>query len=194
MTSHHPHPTNAAPTMANRNERATSSMPKWLLPINKRRRSNIGPAVFPASTSAQTSGSNHDHMRTQCRPGMPQHEAEPSATAHHQSISTSPSFALAADNSVACAAKRKAPDVAPRNGIWISQDEGVNIMMQAEMALKKSRRRVTPSGSESHSKSAWIVANDSNDGGFFRLLLLPNVVLIIFRDRYRDLTPLFKQS
>lgn len=171
MTSHHPHPTNVAPTIANNNERTTSSMPKWLLPINKRTRSNhIGPAVSPASTSTQTSGSNHDHVRIQCHPGAPQHEAEPSGTAH-QIISTSPSLALAADNSVACAAKRKSPDVAPRNGIWISQDEGVNIMMEAEMALKNSRRRVTPSGSESHSKSTRMVAE--NNGGFSSLLFTP---------------------
>jgi hypothetical protein len=166
MTSHHPHPTTAAATMAYHNERATSSMPKqpnWLRPINGRRQIQI-----------------------QRRPSVPQHEPEPSVTAH-QIISTPPSPALASDNSVACAAKRKAPDVAPRdeeqrdchprpvttslkgrggvraNGIWICQDEGTNIMM-ASMALKNSRRRVTFSGCESHPKRARMAANDSNDG------------------------------
>jgi hypothetical protein len=193
MTSHHPHPhpTTAAATMANRNERATSPIPKWLLPINGKRQTNrLGPAVFAAaSTSTQTSRSSHNHIQTQRRPSVPQHGLEPSATAH-QIISTSPSPAPMSDNS----AKRKTPDVAPRdeeqrdchprhvttslngrggvreNGIWISPDEGANIMMEATMALKNSRRRVTMSGCESHPKRARMVANDPNDGEFSRFL------------------------
>jgi hypothetical protein len=194
MTSHHPHPTTAAATMANHNERVTSSRPNWLRPINGRRQ-----------------------IQTQRRPSVSQHEPEPSATAH-QIISTSPPPALASDNSVACAAKRKAPDVAPRdeeqrdchprhvttslkdrggvrtNGIWISQGEGTDIMIEATVALKNSRRRVTLSGCESHPKRARMVTNDSNDGESSRFLLPPNVVLIICRDRHRDPTFLVKQS
>ncbi|KAF8489991.1 hypothetical protein F5888DRAFT_1143304 [Russula emetica] len=186
MTSNHPHPhpTTAAAAMANRNERATSPIPKWLLPINGKRQTNrLGPAVFAAaSTSTQTSRSSRNHIQTQRRPSVPQHGLEPSATAH-QIISTSPSPAPTSDNS----AKRKAPDVALRdeeqrdchprhvttslngrggvreNGIWISPDEGANIMMEATMALKNSRRRVTVSGCESHSKRARMVANNPND-------------------------------
>jgi hypothetical protein len=216
MTPHHPHPTAAAATMANHNERAASSMPNWLLPINGRKQTNrLGSAVIAASTSTQTSRSNHNHIQTEQRPSVPQHESEPSDTAH-QIFSTSPSLALASDNSVACAPKRKAPDVAPRdeeqrdchprhvttnlkgrgdvktNEIWISQDEGENIMMEATMALKNSRRRVTLSGGESHSKRARMVASDSNDGESSHFLLPPNVVFIICRDRHRDLTCLVK--
>jgi len=80
------------------------------------------------------------------------------------------------------------------NGIWISQDEGTNIMTEATMALKNSRRRVTSSGCESHSKPARTVANDSNDGESSRFLLSPNVVLIICRDRHRDPTSSVKRS
>lgn len=183
MASHHPRPTTAAATMANHSERATSSIPKWLRPINGRGQTNrLGPAVFAAPTGTQTSRSNDDHIQTQRRPSVPQHEPEPSTTVHQ----TTPP-ALASDNSVVCAAKRKAPDVAPRdeeqqdchprhvttnlkgrggvraNKIWIDQDEGANIMMEATMALKNSRRRVTLSGAESHSKRARMGANDSND-------------------------------
>jgi hypothetical protein len=183
MTSHHPHPTTAAATTANHNERATSSKHKWLLPINGRKQ-----------------------IQAQRRPSVSQHEPEPSATIH-QIISTSPSPALVSDNSVACAAKRKVPDFAPRdeeqrdghprhvttslkgrggvraNEIWISQDEGANIMMEATMALKSSR----------HLKRARMVASDSNDGESSRFLLPPNVVLMICRDRHRDTTFLAKQ-
>jgi len=188
MTSHHIHPTTAAATMANHNQRATSPIPTWLLPISRRRQTNRrDPTALAASTSTKTSISNHDHIQTQRRPSVPQHEPESSATAH-QVVSTPPSPALASDHSVACATKRKAPDVAQRdeeqpschprhittslkgrggareNGIWINQDEGVNIMMETTMALKNSRRRVTLSGRESHSKRARMVAKDSDDG------------------------------
>jgi hypothetical protein len=218
MTSHHPHPTTAAATMANHNERATSSIPNWLLPINGRKQTNrLGPAVIAASTSTQTSRFNHNHIQTQQRPSVPQHEPEPSDTAH-QIFSMPPSLALASDNSVTCAAKCKAPDVAPRdeeqrnchprhattsfkgrggvtaNEIWISQDEGANIMMEAAMALKNSKRRVTLSGSECHSKRARMAANDSDGGESSYFLLLPNLVLIIWWDRHRDPTSLVEQS
>lgn len=187
MSSHPTIALTAAATMAKPNERATSSKPKWLLPINGRRQTNrLGSAVF-ATSSTQTSRSNHNHIQTQRHPNVPQHELEPSSTAH-QIISTSLSPALESDNSVACAAKRKAPDLEPRdeeqrvchprhvttslkarggvraNDIWISQDEGANIMMEATMALKKSTRRVNLSRSESHSKCARMVTNESNDG------------------------------
>lgn len=211
------HPTTAAATMASHNERATSSKPKWLLPINGRRQTNrVGSAVFATATSTQTSCSNHNHIQTQRHPNVPQHEPESSSTAH-QIISTSLSPALESDNSVACAAKRKAPDLAPRdeeqrvchprhvttslkvrgvrsNEIWISQDEGTNIMMEATMALKNSTRRVTLSGSESHSKRARMVTNDSNDGESSRFFCPPNVVLIICWNIHRYPTFLVKQS
>jgi len=219
MTSHHPHSTGttAAATMANPNECASSSTPKWLLPINRRGKTNrLGPAVFAASTSTQTSGSNDNHIQTQRRPSVPQHEPEPSATAH-QIISPSPSPALASDNSVACAAKRKVPDAATRdeeqrdrhprhvttslkgrggvraNGIWISENEGANIM-EAKMALKNPRRGVTFSGYDSRIKRARMAANDSNDGEHSRFLLPPNVVLMICRDRHRAPASLVNQS
>jgi hypothetical protein len=218
VTPHHPHPTTAAATMANHNERATYSMPNWLLPISGRKQTNrLGSAVIAASTSTQTSRSNHNHIQTQQRPSVPQHESEPSDTVH-QIFSTSPSLALASDSSVACAPKRKAPDVTPRdeeqrdchprhvttslkdrggvkmNEIWISQDEGENIMMEATMALKNSRRRVTLPGGESHSKRARMVASDSNDGESSHFLLPPNVSVHNLRDRHRDPTCLVKQS
>ena len=193
-TSHHPHPTTTAATMANRNERATSSIPKWLLPINGRKQT-----------------------QTQQCPSVPQCEPEASDTAHEIS-SAPPSLALASDNSEACAAKRKAPDVAPRdeeqrdchpphattslkgrggvraNEIWISPDEGANIMMEATMAFKNSRRRVTLSGGESHSKRARTVANDSNDGESSHFLLPLECSAHNCRDRHRDPTFLVKQS
>ena len=218
MASHHPRPTTPAATMANNNKRATSSTPKWLLPISGRRKTNrLDPAPYAASTSTQTSDSNYNHIQTQRRFSVPQHEPEPSATAH-QIISTSPSPALENDNSVAYAAKRKAPDVAskddeqrdchPRhvttslrgrggisaNGIWIGQDEGANIRVKATMAQKDSRRSVTLSGYESHSKRARMVANYSNDGESSRFLLPKNVVLTICWDRHRDPTSLVKKS
>jgi hypothetical protein len=205
--------------MANHNGRASSTgTPKWLLPMNKKRQTNrVDRALFTASTSTQTSGSNHGHIQTQRRPSVPQHEPEPSATAH-QIISTTPPSVLASDNSVACAAKRKAPDVAPRDEgrqdchpshvttnlkgggdvradeIWISEDEGTNIRMKTTMARKDPRRRVTLSGYESHSKRARMVTNHSDDGVFSRLPLPPIVVPMIFRGRYRDPTYLVKKS
>jgi hypothetical protein len=204
--------------MANHNERTSSTgTPDWLLPIRKRGQTNCLSPLFTASTSIQTSYSNQKHIQTQRSPSVPQHEPEPSAIAH-QIISTTPPSALASDNSVACASKRKAPDVVPRdegqrdchprhvtansmgrggvraNGIWISQDEGANIMMKATMASKDARRRVTLSGYESHSKRARVVANHSNDGEFTRFLLPPIVVPIICRDRHRDPTSLVKKS
>lgn len=184
--------------MANRNERATSSIPKWLLPINRRKQANyLGPAVIATSTSTQASRSNHNHIQTQRCSSVPQYELEPSDTTH-QISSTSPSLAFESDNAVASATKRKAPDVVPRdeeqrdchpphattslrdrggvraNEIWISPDEGANIMMEATMASKNSRRRVTLSGGESHSKRARTVANanDLNDGESSHFLLL----------------------
>ena len=66
------------------------------------------------------------------------------------------------------------------NRVWISHDEGANIMM-ATMALQDSRRRVTLSGHESHSKRARMTANDSDNGESSRSILVLNVVLIIFR-------------
>lgn len=205
--------------MANHNSRTSSTgTPTWLLPIRKRGQTNcLSPALFTASTSIQTSDSNQKHIQTQRSPSVPQHEPEPSATAH-QIISTTPPSALASDNSVACASKRKAPDVVPRdegqrdchprhvttdlmgrggvraNGIWISQDEGADIRMKAMMASKDARRRVTLSGYESHSKRARVVANHSNDGEFTRFLLPPIVVPIICRDRHRDFTSSVKKS
>ena len=69
--------------MANHNERATSSIPNWLLPNNGRKQTNrLGRAVTAASTSTHTSLSNHNHIQTQQRPSVPQHEPEPSNTPH----------------------------------------------------------------------------------------------------------------
>ena len=107
MTSHHPHPTTAATTMANHNECATSSLPKFLLPINRRKQTNrLGPAVIATSTSIQTSHSNHNHIQTQQPPSIPQHKPEPSDTAD-QIFSTSLSLALVSNDAVVCATIRK---------------------------------------------------------------------------------------
>jgi hypothetical protein len=77
MTSHHPHPTTTAATMANHNERATSSVPKWLLPNNGKKQTNrLGPAMFSTSISTQPSCSNYNNIQTQRRPSVPQHELE----------------------------------------------------------------------------------------------------------------------
>jgi hypothetical protein len=97
---------------------------------------------------------------------------------------------------VACAAKRKAPDVAPRDEelrdchsrhvatnlkgsggvganrgskIWIDEDEGTKIRMEATTALKNSTKRGTVSGGEIHSKRARTVSIDS-DGESSHLL------------------------
>jgi hypothetical protein len=211
MTSHHqqrPTTRAAAAAMANQNKRATSSTPKWLLPINGRRKSSRL-ASRPSTTSTQTTScSNLNPVPTQGRPSVPQrHEPEPSSSATaHQIISTSasmsPSPAHESGNSVACAAKRKAPDVAsgdeleeqrdhfdPRhaaagskgggglreNGIWISQGERANIRMKATVASKNSRRRVTLElpGDESHSDPARMVANDSHHDGESSRFILP---------------------
>ena len=102
---------------------------------------------------------------------------------------------------MACAAKRKAPDVAPRDeglrdchprhvttdlkgrggaradGIWISRDEGADIITKATMASKDQRRHVTLSG---HSERARMAANHSKDGESSLFFNPPIVVPIKF--------------
>jgi hypothetical protein len=198
--------------MADQSGRATSPMPPWLRSMNRGSRPNRhGLAPFAASTNAQTSLLNHDHIQPQRHSSTPQHEPEPPATAHHI-IPTPPSPAVANDNPVACAAKRKAPDVAPRdeeqrdchsrhvattlnrggrvvaNGgsmIWINENEGTKIMMDATRALKNPTRRVTVSGGEIHSKRARTAAIDSNDGESSRFLIPLYVVFMISRHKDR---------
>ncbi len=103
---------------------------------------------------------------------------------------------------MACAAKRKALDVAPRDEeqrerhvaaslrgrggvgaskIWINQDEGANIMRETAMALKNSKRRVrTPT-------------IDSNDGKMFSFTSECSAHNIP-GTRHRDLPFLVKES
>lgn len=141
-------------------------------------------------------------MQPQRHPIVPQHEPEPLATPHYI-ISTLSSAALASDNSVACAAKRKAPDVVPRDEEqrdchsrhiatnpksrgevrtsrgslkWIDDNEGTKIMMDATMALKNPSRRLTVS--EIHSKRA---RTDSDEGESSCFLVPLYLVLMICR-------------
>jgi hypothetical protein len=212
VVTSHPRPTTTTATMANHGRRATSSKPKWLRPINREREPNhLGPALFPASTNIHPLHSNHNHVQPRRHPSVPQHEPEPPVSAHQIISSSSP--VLANDNSVACAAKRKAPNVALRDeeqrnchdprriatslkgrggtgasGICISLDEGANIMREATMALKNSKRRATSSGCESHSKRARTAAIDSDDGEPFRFILPSYVVLIIAGQQTRRLS------
>ncbi len=191
--------------MANHGRRATSSKPKWLRSINREREPNhLGPALFPATTSTQPLHSNHSHVQPRYHPSVPQHEPEPPVSAHQTISSSSP--APADDNSVACDVKRKAPNVALRDeeqrnrhdprrvatslkgrggtgasGVCISLDEGANIMKEATMALKNSKRRATSSGCESHSNRARTAAIDSDDGEPFHFLSPSYAVLIICR-------------
>ena len=108
---------------------------------------------------------------------------------------------------MACAAKRKAPDVAPRdeeqrdchsrhvatilkgrgggrvsrgNMIWINESEGAKIMMEATTALKNPTRRVTASGGEIQSKRTRTAAINS-DGESSCFLISLYVVLMISR-------------
>jgi hypothetical protein len=199
--------TTTALMMANRSERFTSSMPNWLLP-NRRSLPNChSPARLPASTSIQTSFSNHDHIQPQRHPDTLQHDPEPPATAHHIAL-TAPSLALTSEYPVVCVAKRKAPDVAPRDEeqrgchsrhvattiksiggkewasggsmIRIDESEGAKIMMEATTALKNPTRRVTVSGGEIRSKRTRAAAIDS-DGESSCFLIPLYVVLIISR-------------
>ena len=190
--------------MANHSGRSTHSKPNWLLSGNRGSRPTChSPAWFPTS-NVQTSFSNHDHIQPQSHPSALQHEPEPPATAHYV-ISTPPS---PSENPVACAAKRKAPNVAPRdeqrdchshhvttilkggggrrpsggisgNMIWINESEGAKIMMEATTALKNPTRRVTVSGGEFQSKRTRMAAIDSGESSCFLILLY--VVLMITR-------------
>ncbi len=67
------------------------------------------------------------------------------------------------------------------SGVCISLDEGANIMKEATMALKNSKRRATSSGCESYSNRARTAAIDSDDGEPFHFLSPSYAVLIICR-------------
>lgn len=179
--------------MADHSGRTTSSMPNWLRPMNRESQPYLpGPARFAASTSVQSSFSNHDYIHPQHHPSSPHYEPEHSAT---DVISTPLIPAL-----VSGAAKRKAHDGVPSDEeqrdchsryisthltgkgcveasegstIWIEESE-------APTSLKNPMQRVTALGGEIHSKRARTATIDF-DGEFFRFLVPLFVVLIISR-------------
>ncbi|KAI0290585.1 hypothetical protein BC826DRAFT_533700 [Russula brevipes] len=183
-----PHPPNpAAATLVKRTGRTASPMPSWLRPMNRESRPNRQDTTRSTSSavgSGRTTLPNHDRTQTQPHSSAPRHESEPPPAAR-DIVFTSP--APARDHQVACAPKRKAPVVAPRdeeqrdrplryaaanlNGrggavesrggpIWIGEDEGERIRMEASMTgreihstTKRARRAAAP--------------DDDNDGEFF---------------------------
>jgi len=176
--------------MANHNGRATSSIPNWLRPTNRKSRpSHHGPARLTGSTCGSTLLTNLNPTQPQHRPSAPQRNSEPPPTTHRV-ISTS-SSAPASFQPHASAAKRNATagalgdegqqdlyhasaNLPCRGGvgesgegfIWISEVEGAKIRKETETALKN---RVTSSNIQSK-RARTAAASDDGESSIFLFL------------------------
>ncbi|KAH9957001.1 hypothetical protein BC827DRAFT_725792 [Russula dissimulans] len=158
--------------MANHNGRATSSIPSWLRPINRKSSpSHHSPARIAGSTRGSTPLTNLNPTQPQHRPSAPQRNSEPPPTTHRVMSTSSSAPASFQPHTSTVKGKATAGTLGDEGqqdlphavanlqcgggagecgeGFrWISEMEGAKIREEAETALKKNlARRVTPSES-----------------------------------------------
>jgi hypothetical protein len=199
--------------MANHNGRATSSIPSWLRPINRKSSpSHHSPARIAGSTRGSTPLTNLNPTQPQHRPSAPQRNSEPPPTTHRvmsTSYSAPASFqphtstvkGKATAGTLGDEGQQDLPHAVVNlqcgggagecgEGFrWISEMEGAKIREEAETALKKNlARRVTPSESTRNGviqskRARTAAACDDGESSIFLFLRIQCSLLLGARHR-----------